>query len=793
MSDKTLPCWSYPPNWADGVLEALEWKSSVAISPKGAEQRRMLRLSPRRTIEFQVVGIGNGRSNVDLAVWSAGGTDWNMPLWWDYARLTAAASGSATTLFMDTTYSEFEAGGLAFVQGPDHETFDVVEIVSVAADRLNLVAPGTSRAWAAGTRVYPMRQAQLTDQPSLTRHNDNVATYSVSWVTTEKNVYQAVAPTETYLGYKVYREAPNETGALSVQWSRMLVTADNGFGLPYRVDTANYGFARQQHEFFINGRQEHVDFRKLLYWLRGRVRPVWVPTFSIDMRLTAPVTSLSSSLTIEKVGVAAYVHFGIDPDHPEYQYPGRRHIMLHLRDGSAVFAIMNNAVDNIDGTETITLSAPVGVNIDPADIKRVSFIALMRLDQDRVEINHLTDAAGVAQSVVSWVSTPENRQADAWSVPDWEGVMTADTCTLCEPPIAKPNDDLLYEGGYNPMANEIWTTSQGDFEPYNQVGYRYTAGSLEPLGAIEMENPDVTFEWVDLIFCREGYIPDEGRQVMWTFGQFKMPGTFTLKHCILKYDALTGECLHAITPTGTGIHGSSVNWILLLSPTDNQLWLVSPSSGSYYFHKIDPDTLQPTASYSVASMAAWSWPIMDSAGNIWWIRNGVGAVGRELWRFNTTTNTAAKMFDWPGSLYMLMRVPNHETIVVINNIIADGMTEIDATGALTGRVLPQPPYTGSSNIRYDATNDVMWGLTWGGTDGTLTGIDMTDGSTWGTFNPRTPKDFTNINSLTNSFRPPMPGISNALYFQTEGYRDEAETIYGYDMVKVPICNVVRGG
>lgn len=784
MSDKTLPCWSYPPNWASGILEALEWKSSVATSPKGAEQRRMLRLSPRRFMEFQVVGIGPGRSNLDLAVWAAGGTDWNVPLWWDYARLTAEAAASATAIFMNTAYSEFEAGGLAFVQGPDYETFDVVEIVSVAADRLNIAAPGTTRTWKAGTRVYPMRQAQLTDQPQLTRHNDNVATYQMAWMTTEKNVFQAVAPTETYLGYKVYRTAPNETGALTVQWSRMLAETDNGSAIPYRVDTARYGFARQQHEFFMHGRQGHLDFRKLLYWLRGRVRPAWVPTFSIDMRLVSAVSSLATTLTIVKVGVAAYVHFDTDPDHPEYAYPGRRHIMIHLRDGTSVFALMNDAVDNVDGTETITLSAPVGVAIDPEDILRISFIALMRLDQDRVEINHLTDAAGVSKAVATWVSTPENRQADAWSVDDWQGVMTADTCTLCDPPISSRNDDAFYTGGYNPVSHEIWTTSQLDAEPFNQVGYRFSIGSLTPLGAIVADNPDTTFDYADLMFCREDFLIDEVGEAMWTWGQL-VEGA-TTKHCILKFDITTAECLHAITPTGTGV---SSGWRLFIHPETSDLWQVRMSGGTtMYFSVIDKDTLQVAEAYSVTVTHSFFSVEMDSLGNIWYIKNASGSAGREVWVFDTTTHTAAKVFDNTVDSYILVPARARACMYLVNNLLADGMVEFDDATQSDIRTLAQPQFEGTENCKYDSVNDVMWGLSTAG-DGEFTGIDLADGSVWGTWSPGD----TVVLNLTNSFRPPASGISNALYAQDEGYRDPAETVYGYAMVKVPICNIVRGG
>lgn len=800
MADLTLPCWSFPPNWAGGVLEALEWRSSVATSPKGVEQRRMLRLSPRRVVEFQVLGIGAERSTVDLATWAAGGSDFNLPLWWDYARLTAGASASATVLMMDTTYSEFEAGGLAFVQGPDAETFDVVEIVSVAADRLNLVAPGTTRPWVAGTRVFPMRQARFVEQPQATRHSDKVATYQCSFLIAEKNVYQAVAPTETYLGYRVYREAPNETGTLTVQWSRMLEQTDNGTAIPYRVDTARYGIAQQQHEFFINGRAEHRDFRRLLYWLRGRVRPVWVPTFSIDMRLLSAASSGATTLTIEKVGVAAYVNFGVDPDHPEYAYPGRRHIMLQMRDESAVFALLTNAVDNGDGTETITLSAPLGVAVSPAAIKRISFIALMRLNQDRVEINHASDQAGVSQSVVTFVTTPENRQADSWTVEAWEGIMTSETCTLCEAPryIRPPVDDINLSMDFSILDSsnsQVWTLANltDDSYGWQNCGYRYWAGSLEFVGPILWTNPQFVFDWVSDVY---GYVFDNARNVAWMWGQVRLPTT-AQKRAIFKVDLDTGTCISAFMPVGTGVPTVVNLFHLFIHPVTGDLWLLTQSGTNYYAHILDPTTHQPTGSWGTTGGVNFNFNVvMDAAGNFFFIRNAAfnSVEGRQIWKFDTGTKTWSNPYTHPiNNPYILTYDSRRNRIYVCNNIVADGMDEFDpVTLTATGHNIPMPAFDGAYNLHYDAVNDVFWGLSWGGEFGSGGGFDgvMPSGEPYGHYYfPGFPGN--GSGSLTDCFNVPIAGMPNAFYGQVAQYFDVAETDYGQSLVKIPMCNVVR--
>src|SRR3546814_9546243 len=78
-----FPVWSIRPNWREGVLERLEWLTDVLSSTIGVEQRRALRVSPRRYIEITVNPTGNERSFLDLVLHKMGSDKWLFPLWWD--------------------------------------------------------------------------------------------------------------------------------------------------------------------------------------------------------------------------------------------------------------------------------------------------------------------------------------------------------------------------------------------------------------------------------------------------------------------------------------------------------------------------------------------------------------------------------------------------------------------------------------------------------------------------------------------------------------------------------------
>ncbi len=422
MTDMTLPVWSFRPDWSQGMLEALEWATSVQKSNTGAEQRRSLRLSPRRTIETNMVVADTDRQRFDLAISAAGATNWNIPLWWDISKLTADAPlGTETVSIEDTTTTEFKVGGLVFFRGPDVYTYEVRQVTAKTANTLTLDM-GTVRAWKKGTKLLPMKEAFLSEQPTLTRHADEAGTYTANWQVAETNDYVDAAFTEFYRGYPIFRKRPDDSTDLTTTFTRILDTLDNNYAIPKQQDLAGFAFTAQSHQFYVAGKQQMADFRGLLYALRGQITPVWLPTFFADITLARPIADGDTTVTIKRNGISEF--FTVIP-------VNRQDIIFDPRgnEAPAVYRRILGAVDNGDGTETVTVDSAFTQAIFAADLKRISWIYLARLSTDRIEINHQTDNAGVAQVSTIFQSTPETRMALDYSLnrfPNTE--MTSDPC-----------------------------------------------------------------------------------------------------------------------------------------------------------------------------------------------------------------------------------------------------------------------------------------------------------------------------------------------------------------------------
>jgi hypothetical protein len=427
MALRNIPTWTIRPNWSSGVLERLEWLTSVLQSPSYAEQRIQLRQAPRRSFEFSTLLAGPERTLFDLGVSRVGRGDWYLPIWHDVAITDAAVSaGGSTTIRMDTAGRAFTAGGALVLMSRKALQAETLEIAAVYSDAVVVSSPPT-RSWPKGTRAYPARIARLGEEPKPVRISDRVETATVRFDVQERDTTLAAPLPDTYRGFPVLLRPPNETGSLDREYARLLKELDNGTGKPLVVDTAGFPTRLQKMAWMLRGHGGHAEVRSLLHVLRGKLVPAWMPTFAADFDLVETAEAGHDAITVTGCGFTAF-------GGPQQ---GRSDIRIQLRDGTSLFTRILSSEETSAGDERLVLESPLPRGFSAEQVRRISFMEIMRLDQDSVEISHETDEAGVSTVVTTFRSTPESRIAADWSPPELPmKVMTPGTCG--EPPPSTP-------------------------------------------------------------------------------------------------------------------------------------------------------------------------------------------------------------------------------------------------------------------------------------------------------------------------------------------------------------------
>lgn len=382
--------WPVPPDWAAGVQESLSWATDVLqASATAVSQHRATRVGPRRSFAFEVLADGQARRVADMLLAGHSGV-WLLPIWPDVQRLGATLVAGSTVIPCVTAGFDFVAGGRALLYGAVNR-WEVVTVGTIAADHLALGSP-TAAAFAAGARLYPLRRARVRDGAEEVLHNDTVSRRSLAFDIAEPCDWAVLSGATPYLGHPVLTVRPDESDDPTGSYGHLAQSVDYGAALPVVHDLPRVALRAQQSHWKLFGRAEHTWFRSLLYTLRGRHAPIWVPSWASDLKPAAAVAGGSTTLSVEWAG---YTLFGKGQHN-------RKDVRIELTDGTVLLRRVANAVEAGD-TETLTLSASLdGASIAADRIRRVSFMALCTLASDDVEIDHDTDADGVATSTTGW-------------------------------------------------------------------------------------------------------------------------------------------------------------------------------------------------------------------------------------------------------------------------------------------------------------------------------------------------------------------------------------------------------
>jgi len=380
MAIPNLPVWTIRPNWAGGILERLEWLTDILPSTSGVEQRRAARPTPRRFVEITVHPTNAERTFLDLILHSMGGETWLFPLWFDKGRLSATAASGQKRIAFDNTFREFTVGGLALLYR-DTFTYEVVEISAQDDTGINVVS-NLGSAWGKGAAIYPLRRAISGADTSLGALTSRVGESVLLFQINEANPYPEIAPNALlHLGTPVMTIAPNRKATITTDHTRMIDKRDGTTGLVELTDNTGRSFSAQAHNWMIVGREAQSAFRSMLYWMRGRQRAVWLPTYNDDVTLSRPAVVGAVNLDINKIGMG-YVG-GVKP--------GREKI----RFGSQIVSLTQMGGAQSAQEERLRISAGLATALPKG--RSGSFMDIARLDSDTLELHHHADTNGVME------------------------------------------------------------------------------------------------------------------------------------------------------------------------------------------------------------------------------------------------------------------------------------------------------------------------------------------------------------------------------------------------------------
>lgn len=206
--------------------------------------------------------------------------------------------------------------------------------------------------------------------------------------------------TSTYLGYVLFTDRDNWRDEKTSDFSIVKQRLDNRVGLFTEDRHAASVREARNYDVFLEGRAEIAAFTAQLAEQKGRLVPFWLATWRHDLTLASQALITTTSLNVKACN---YTKFGFGTGVNN----ARRHLMIR-KGTSAHYCGIQAAVDNENGTETLTINDPLPFELQPGD-HQLSFLQLVRLNDDAPVVRyHNQILAEVQVTVVDLpTETPE--------------------------------------------------------------------------------------------------------------------------------------------------------------------------------------------------------------------------------------------------------------------------------------------------------------------------------------------------------------------------------------------------
>lgn len=364
--------WPWQPDWSQGVGEVLEWMTDITESENGSEQATAMRLSPRRSMDFNVGAEGKARQAMEVALAGWSGRVWSLPVWPDEQLLQTPVSAGSVIIPAATIGRDFYPGGLAMLLGADFRDYEVVEVLTQTASQIELKRP-TVRTWPAGTALYPARASRLNNGATLSRFTGDMHTARARFDMVGPCDWPELTGLPMYRGLPVLEDQPEWSQEPTMAIARKLAVRDNRYGRPDYVDRADVPIMRQVHRWSPLGRAQLARLRSLLYLLRGKWGAIWVPSWANDFTLALPASAATSALDVDWTGYSLYTN----------ALRNRRDLRISTPT-TVQYARIATASELTPQVERLGIDTPLSTSLTPTNAT-IQYLTLWRLDTDRLE------------------------------------------------------------------------------------------------------------------------------------------------------------------------------------------------------------------------------------------------------------------------------------------------------------------------------------------------------------------------------------------------------------------------
>lgn len=367
-----------------GILETLEWKTSILKAFNGTEQRIKSRQSPRQFFKLRFFfDTDKKNSQYEAMLFARQKETWLIPVWSEFVEHSTSINMFDTTISVDTTFADYRADSKALIWKSETE-YEFVAIASVTDSLLTLDTSYSIQSTFTGDKlIMPVRTAYMVSQNRKSKTNSPVAFVDAVFAVTDNTDIAGYTRTDDYDSLNLLVVPAFMEGVHLESSDADAITLDYGTGVFSVVSDSIYNFLSQSHVFYNNTKQAAWEFRQFLYSLDGRQKTVLIPTFRDDLIQVSDtdIEPSDTSVTIESIRLAKNMGLNDLRAYIGFYFPTTNVLIVRK-----IIAITDISPEQERIDFDVNLGR--GTAVSAGDCK-ICFVDKCRLASDKVEIRWL--------------------------------------------------------------------------------------------------------------------------------------------------------------------------------------------------------------------------------------------------------------------------------------------------------------------------------------------------------------------------------------------------------------------
>jgi hypothetical protein len=355
------------------VIESFEWLTDVIQSYSITEQRICLREFPRQTLKMSL-SIKNSYESSILRTLLTGYDNilYGVGCWHEMSRLGYELNSGSLSIQIATRYSDYYASSYALIW-ESKNNYEVVKIDSLTESSLELsIDSATLSSFSKNALVMPLRVCKLS-KLSVTDQKVNVSTISCEFESIESFDIDDSIFEQSFLGNPVFLSRLQLNNRIVQYEISQKVNRVDFLTGDFEIFSQK-NFVQTSKPFFVKAftRESSRSLKNLLFGLKGRLVPMWIPSWSNDLTVLNSSNENSSIVSIRNCEYSS----------SKFLQPDSRFLSIHLRDGSIALRQIITAVEVDSAEEHIELNEPIVSSC----IVKLSFLKLFRNSSDLVSL-----------------------------------------------------------------------------------------------------------------------------------------------------------------------------------------------------------------------------------------------------------------------------------------------------------------------------------------------------------------------------------------------------------------------